>query len=82
MPEERGLRLFLLSRRPTALRFQEADRYNPRGPSCPRPKMWPFGKKYKCDVCGEKFGTQEKLDEHAKSHVQAQAPDPRQQTAG
>jgi hypothetical protein len=38
--------------------------------------MWPFGKKFKCEVCGEKFGTREKLDEHAKSHLQVQSPDP------
>jgi hypothetical protein len=40
--------------------------------------MSPFGKKFKCEVCGEKFDTQEKLDDHAKSHLQVQAPDPRQ----
>jgi hypothetical protein len=32
--------------------------------------MWPFGKKYKCETCGEKFESKEKLEEHGKSHVQ------------
>lgn len=32
-----------------------------------------FGKKFKCDVCGEKFKTKEELDSHASSHL-TQAP--------
>jgi C2H2-type zinc finger protein len=29
-----------------------------------------FGKKYKCETCGAKFDSQDKLSEHTKTHVQ------------
>ncbi len=32
-----------------------------------------FGKKYKCDTCGAKFDSQDKLMEHGKMHMQTSA---------
>jgi len=29
-----------------------------------------FAKKYKCDACGAEFGSDEKIAEHYKTHVQ------------
>jgi hypothetical protein len=29
-----------------------------------------FGKKYRCETCGAKFDSQDKLSEHSKTHVQ------------
>jgi len=30
-----------------------------------------FGRKYKCQTCGAKFDSEDKLSEHAKIHTQA-----------
>jgi predicted nucleic acid-binding Zn ribbon protein len=33
-----------------------------------------FGRKYRCETCGAKFDSQEKLTEHTKTHIQQPMP--------